>query len=129
MGAAQRGPSMWGLAIWSVGAISLLLLAANSDSLAYVQRRMLLSTAAAVPAHGGATDSQPLVGRVGGKLVQLPLPNVTTYGTAYKRCRPPAEGDAALPALKRASAWEGADDSRGGNTTVVTTLHVDRWVI
>lgn len=120
---------MWGLAIWSVGAISLLLLAANSDSLAYVQRRMLLSAAPAVSAHGSTSDPQPLVGRVAGKLVQLPTPSptATAYHDAFKRCRsPPADGDVALPTLKRVSAWEGADASRGGNTTVVTTLHVDR---
>lgn len=132
MGVASRGPSMWGLAIWSVGAISLLLLAANSDSLAYVQRRMLLSAAPAVSAHGSTSDPQPLVGRVAGKLVQLPTPSptATAYHDAFKRCRsPPADGDVALPTLKRVSAWEGADASRGGNTTVVTTLHVDRWVL
>ncbi|KAL4458883.1 hypothetical protein ABPG75_013748 [Micractinium tetrahymenae] len=130
MGVASRGPSMWRLAVWSVVGTSLLLLAANSDSLAYVQRRMLLSAAPVASAHpgGSGADPQPLVGRVGGKLVQLPVPspNATAYRTAFKRCRPPAEGEPALPALKRAGAWEGADASRGGNTTVVTTLHVDR---
>ncbi len=130
MGVASRGPSIWRLAIWSVGAISLLLLAANSDSIAYVQRRMLLS--AAPSAHGGASDPQPLVGRVAGKLVQLPAPspNATTYRGAFKRCRPPpADGDVLVPALKRAGVWDGADTSRGGNTTVVTTLHADRWAL
>lgn len=132
MGVASRGPSIWRLAIWSVGAISLLLLAANSDSIAYVQRRMLLSAAPSVPAHGGASDPQPLVGRVAGKLVQLPAPspNATTYRDAFKRCRPPpADGDVLVPALKRAGVWDGADASRGGNTTVVTTLHADRWAL
>lgn len=133
MGVGTRGPSIWKLAVWTIASISALLLVVSSDSLKYVQRRMLLSAPAsglgAQPARVGSQEAtQPLVGRVGGKLLQLPVPPSTsaTYSTAFKRCRPQAKGAPALPALKRAGAWPGSDLSRGGNTTVVTTLHVDR---
>lgn len=132
MGVASRGPSLWRLAVWSVAGVCLLLLLATSDSLSYVQNRMLLS-APVPPSRGGAAaaadSTQPLVGRVGGSLVQLPASaaNSTAYLAASQRCRPAPEGSPPLPELKRAGAWEGAQPARGGNTTVVTTLHVDRW--
>jgi hypothetical protein len=126
-GTRARRAGAWRLALVCAAGIALLLLTASGDSLSYVQRRMLL----AAP-RGGLPVAPSLAstvsGKVGGPAVQLPSTAAysTAYREAFQRCRAPPHGSPPLPKLKRAGAWEGSNSSADGNTTVVTTLHIDR---
>ncbi|PSC77069.1 Glycosyltransferase LARGE2 isoform B [Micractinium conductrix] len=90
---------------------------------------MLLTSASSSGLQRSSTStssSQPLIGRVAGDVLQLPVAGGEAFRTATQRCRPQLEGGPLLPKLQRSGAWPGSEPSRGSNTTVVTTLHVDR---
>lgn len=126
---------MRALAAWCVTAGIILVLAASSSRLGLAtQRRELLQgppplAAAAVTGapQGAARGTLSRMGRVEAPAVVLPpeAAGSTAYRTAYQLCRGGDEQLAPLPQLQRAAAWEGANATKNGNTTVVTTLHVN----
>lgn len=127
---------MRALAAWCVAAGIILVLAASSSRLGLAtQRRELLQgpaplAAAAVtgaPRPGAARGTLGRMGRVEAPAVVLPpeATGSTAYLAAYQRCRAADAQAAPLPQLQRAAAWDGANATRNGNTTVVTTLHAN----
>lgn len=133
---------MKALALWVAAAATILLLAATSTQLGWaVQRRVLLQQPR-VGADMGAAPRPPTPirpasslgakrspGRVEGPRTMLELPSegaAARYRAAYQLCRGPDKGAPPLPKLKRAVGWPGEDPTRDGNTTIVTSLHVEQ---
>lgn len=131
---------MRALAAWCAAGGLILLLAASSSRLGLATTAQLPQAqplaAADVTASGrpleagsprGARSAPGHSGRVAAPLVFLPRPaNATAaYRGAPQLCRGAADEGPPLPRLKRAATWEGAAPGRDGNTTVVTTLHVN----
>jgi hypothetical protein len=125
---------MRALAAWCAAAGIILVLAASSSRLGLAtQRRELLQGPA--PLGADAVTGRPAaargtlgrMGRVEAPAVGLPAEaaSSTAYRAAYQLCRGGDAQAALLPQLQRAAAWEGTNSSKNGNTTVVTTLHVN----
>lgn len=128
------------LALWGVAAATILFVAASTSGLAVtVQRRVLLQPqpvrgpdlASLIPKHPGKGPSNEHSGRVEGATVRLAAGGggggqAPRFPRAYQLCRAPDKDAAPLPKLRRAVMWEGEDPTKDGNTTIVTTLHVEQ---
>ncbi|KAI3436166.1 hypothetical protein D9Q98_002223 [Chlorella vulgaris] len=117
------------LALWSVAAMALLLVAATGSGLGVVQRRVLLSRPLATGDLTGLVLDHLVTGRVVGASASLLSANSTAYKRANERCRRPAADAPPLPKLRRAASWEGSRPKAAGNATAILAMPMDRLAL